>query len=338
MATSPAPVVVGFDGSEHASRALVWAATEAIRYGGRLAVVGVVDYAGIGLRGPASMAHLWRHGARDRAAALSCEGAQLARAVSPDLDVEVVARIGAPARVLVEVAGEAELLVLGTRGRSLLADAALGSVVETVTAHAHCPVVVVGRTVKGHPAPRNPVIVGVDGSEGASRAVDVAGLIARRAGAALKVLSAWTPGTAWPYEPFSAATGFQLQSWGRAAAGEAVASAVTRASSAFPDVDVHACVARGLPADVLLERAARAGLLVVGSRGRGPLTTLALGSVSHAIVRSAPCATCVVGPAVSSGSGDGTPDDRTAGDWTAADWTADPDRRDRPAHRDLQST
>ncbi|MGZ4626384.1 MAG: universal stress protein, partial [Kineosporiaceae bacterium] len=335
MATSPAPVVVGFDGSEHASQALVWAATEAIRYGGRLAVVGVVDYAGVGLRGPASMAHLWLDGARDRAAALSCEGAQLARAVSPDLHVEVVARIGAPAGVLVEVAQEAELLVLGTRGRSPLADAALGSVVETVTAHAHCPVVVVGCMVKGHPALRNPVIVGVDGSDGASRAVDVAGRIARRAGAALEVLSAWTPGTAWPYDPFSAATEFQLRPWGRTAASEAVASAVTRARSAFPDVDIHACVARGRPADVLIERGARAGLLVVGSRGRGPLTTLALGSVSHAVVRSrsATCATCVVGPAVSSGSGDGTPHDRTADDLTA-----DPDRHDRPAHRDLQPT
>ena len=183
---------------------------------------------------------------------------------------------------------------------------------ETVTAHAHCPVVVVGCMVKSHPAPRNPVIVGVDGSDGASRAVDVAGRIARRAGAALEVLSAWTPGTAWPYGPFSAATEFQHQSWGRTAASEAVASAVTRARSAFPDVDVHACVARGRAADVLIERGARAGLLVVGSRGRGPLTTLALGSVSHAAVRSAPCATCVVGPAVSSGSGDGTPHDRTA--------------------------
>lgn len=57
--------------------------------------------------------------------------------------VEVVAAEGHAAGVLVDVALDDDLLVVGSRGRSGLAELALGSTSHRVAAHAGCPVVVV---------------------------------------------------------------------------------------------------------------------------------------------------------------------------------------------------
>lgn len=53
---------------------------------------------------------------------------------------------GHPAQVLIDLAADAELLVLGSRGRGGLAGAVLGSVSLHCVGHAPCPVVVVRAT------------------------------------------------------------------------------------------------------------------------------------------------------------------------------------------------
>jgi nucleotide-binding universal stress UspA family protein len=66
-------------------------------------------------------------------------------------------------------------------------------------------------------------------------------------------------------------------------------------------------VVQGHPAQVLLEAARGARLLVVGSRGYGTLAGVLLGSVSQHCVQHAPCAVLVVPaepqPATASGTG-----------------------------------
>lgn len=61
-------------------------------------------------------------------------------------------------------------------------------------------------------------------------------------------------------------------------------------------VSVRRIDLEGYPADSLVEHSASVGadLLVVGSRGRGPLASLFLGSTSHRIVNHAPCDVLVV--------------------------------------------
>jgi nucleotide-binding universal stress UspA family protein len=64
----------------------------------------------------------------------------------------------------------------------------------------------------------------------------------------------------------------------------------------YPDVPVERLVTRDRPAHSLLEQAAHAQLVVVGSWGRGSFSGLVLGSVSHAVLHRARCPVAVVRP------------------------------------------
>ena len=63
-----------------------------------------------------------------------------------------------------------------------------------------------------------------------------------------------------------------------------------------PTLALERAVLHGRPATLIVERAAefRAELVVIGSRGRGPLTSMLLGSVSAEVVDHAPCPVLVV--------------------------------------------
>jgi nucleotide-binding universal stress UspA family protein len=135
----PAVIVVGVDGSPASRAALRWAAAQAGRTGAALQAVAVWDYQTL---------HGWGVDApTDDAAAAS--GDALARTVrtvlgtDPAIEVRETVAVGHPARVLVELARDAELLVVGSRSHGAVSDALLGSVSAYCTHHAHCPIVVV---------------------------------------------------------------------------------------------------------------------------------------------------------------------------------------------------
>jgi nucleotide-binding universal stress UspA family protein len=65
----------------------------------------------------------------------------------------------------------------------------------------------------------------------------------------------------------------------------------------YPDVAVERLVAAERPIPLLLELGERAGLLVVGARGRGGFAGMLLGSTSQALIYHAPCPVAVVRPA-----------------------------------------
>jgi nucleotide-binding universal stress UspA family protein len=287
MSARAASVVVGYDASESARRAVVWAAGDAALRNRALTVVSAVDYAGLGLRGPAAMGRLWLRDARERVALVACEGAELGRASVPGrplLEVRSIGEVGMPVRILVEESSTADLLVVGIGARSALA-VALGSVAEPVTTLAHCPVVVVRRGTTAHPGPDHPVVVGVNGS-----------LAALTSGAALRIVGAWMPSPTAGHDPYHVADDSDRELWTTAGARDAVDAAVAQAQRAHPFLDVRGTEVEGRAAAVLAARSASAGLLVVGSGGRGAVQALLLGSVSHAVARSAPCPVALVGP------------------------------------------
>ena len=70
--------------------------------------------------------------------------------------------------------------------------------------------------------------------------------------------------------------------------------ALAKACKLAPDLDVRVHLSLGHARDVLLDSLAGAHLLVVGSRGRGTLASLLLGSVSVGVSAHSPCPVVVV--------------------------------------------
>jgi len=156
-----ASIVVGVDGSDQSRAALAWAAEEAGVRDTTLTVMFV--YRPLEEGDPyLGRSHFPSHGTVEKLASESQrwleerDSAAKGRAERTLSDVvsEVVAeedrgRIrkvavsGKPARHLIEASREAEMLVVGSRGRGGFKDLKLGSVSEQCVRHARCPVVVV---------------------------------------------------------------------------------------------------------------------------------------------------------------------------------------------------
>lgn len=62
------------------------------------------------------------------------------------------------------------------------------------------------------------------------------------------------------------------------------------------EVEIHRIIKRGRAADILIEEAKGADMLVVGSRGRGGFRGLLLGSVSQRIAHHGDCPVVIVRP------------------------------------------
>ena len=138
------------------------------------------------------------------------------------------------------------------------------------------------------------IVAGVDGSPSSLSALHWAVVQAGRTGASVDAVIAW-------HYPASAAGGGYGMTAGIAgptdfqeSAEKIVADAISRIPGSAGDVRVHARVAEGNAARVLLDAADGAELLVVGSRGHGGFTEALLGSVSQHCVQHAPCPVVVI--------------------------------------------
>lgn len=140
----PRRVVVGADGSRTGARAVAHAVAEAATVGGAVTVVTAwtveVDE-GIVVTEPGARAQRVEQRLREATLAARTQ----ARAQHPDVPIEVVVRQGRAADSLLAVAGEqdADLVVVGSRGRGGFAGLLLGSVSRTVVQQAKMPVAVV---------------------------------------------------------------------------------------------------------------------------------------------------------------------------------------------------
>lgn len=134
-------IVVGVDGSPHAQGALQWAAREAKLRGAELVVVAAWEFPYYATF-PATMVVV------PSTEELVTATKEMLRHALEGVDVsglrvhEVVAE-GPPAHVLLDTAKDAELLVVGSRGRGGFAGLMLGSVSQHCAHHARCPVVIV---------------------------------------------------------------------------------------------------------------------------------------------------------------------------------------------------
>jgi nucleotide-binding universal stress UspA family protein len=135
------------------------------------------------------------------------------------------------------------------------------------------------------------IVVGIDDSAGARAALSWALDEAKRQQAAITLVHAYLVEVAWIDRSDMA----RWVTLARDAAETALAHIIADADIP-PGVKVHARVVEGNPVNVLIDDSHHADLLVVGTRGRGGLKGLLLGSVSQRCVERAHCPVVVIPP------------------------------------------
>ncbi|MEE1926968.1 universal stress protein [Streptomyces sp. TRM 70351] len=296
---SELPVIAAVDGSEHSLRGLEWALDAARLRGAELLV-----------------AHVWPwppnlHGtpepppavpSADEDPVLEDVRTWLAGRGDTPL-VRFTTLTGTPSATLPELGAQAQLLVLGSRGRGGFASLLLGSNGRAAAAHAGCPVVVVPHGERGREpgfGPAGRVVLGLEPEETVDDVVRFAFDEALRRGARLQVV------TTYPV-PFST-----LALMGAAQVdpgdpeGPQIAREVARAQrerlshstrGRSDEVDVEWVVAAGDAAGRLVDASESAGLVVVGRhRHRMRHPGMFFGSVSNAVLLHARCPIAVVPP------------------------------------------
>jgi nucleotide-binding universal stress UspA family protein len=209
------------------------------------------------------------------------EGAQIAAEAGIEVGIRVV--LGEPAERMVEAAGadNYDLVVVGHRGLGGVRGLILGSVAKRVAESAPCPVLIVRgnalKTIKR-------VLVGIDGSEQALKALVAAIELTRGFDAHLTLLYLLdtTMVAAVPGPQARREMRLNLAKAGEEALKEAAESCIQAGGKC------DSLQAEGRPANEISRRAKEGDydLVVVGRRGMGGLVRFALGSVSDVVLRS----------------------------------------------------
>lgn len=209
-----------------------------------------------------------------------------ARNAYPDLMVETAVVRAHPAEVLAEAAADADQVVIGARGQGAPALVKmLGGTSDHIVSYAQGSVAVVPDQAEERPGA--PVVLAVDDSEQGQLAIGRAFQAASLRGVPLIALRAWDKG---PYGSSIAAG----QGDGNQLAIAEAERMIADKRAEFADVEVTVQAAQGRPEAALIEASKTAGLIVMGSKGRGGFTGLRLGSTTRHVLREALCPVVVV--------------------------------------------
>ncbi|HYQ63986.1 universal stress protein [Actinophytocola sp.] len=285
-------VVVGVDGSASALHAVRWAAREAERRGAPLRLVNVCHLMPVRHPRQISPPADYQTAVMEQGRHWLAEASAAAQRAVPGLAVVTDLRSGIAADVLVAESRTAQLMVLGSRGLGGFTSLLVGSVAVALSAHGQCPVVVMhAATQDGVPPEDDPVVVGVDGSELSDAALTFAFEAAAARGVPLVAVHTWldvNAAGAWAVLP-----GTIDWTWLQQEEEKLLDERLVAWRDKFPGVEVRPLVVRDRPDRALLEHAAGAQLIVVGTRGRGTLTGMGLGSVSQTLLHHAECPVAV---------------------------------------------
>jgi len=186
----------------------------------------------------------------------------------------------------------ADLLVVGSSHRGAMGRVIPGSVTEQALHGAPCAVAVAPTDLRRSDDWRlRRVGVAFDGHPESHRALEAAAMVARESSATLEVI-----GVVKPYSEISG-------DWGGIYAAERKDEAVAQRAAERIDEAIAALeeapaitrtVAEGRASEELLLATARLDLLVLGSRGYGPIRRLMLGTVAGRVMQTAACPVLVV--------------------------------------------
>jgi nucleotide-binding universal stress UspA family protein len=267
-------LLLATDGSEFSEGALRLALAMAPKCGARLTVVNVV------LSQPAldSAAPRLSELADDKARAI-VEDAQK-RAAASGVGMETVIQHGQePARAIVEEAEamDADLIIMGRRGRRGLARMMVGDATARVCGQARCAVLVVPRNAAMW---NRRVLIATDGTATSDNAAKAAGTVAAICQLPITIMSA-------------------VQGVHDAVHRKEAGAALERAKAQYTDMGLEAeavLVEARRPEEAILEtaRAQGADVIVLGTHARTGLQKVLLGSVSERVIGAATAPVLVV--------------------------------------------
>lgn len=271
-------VVAGVDGSEQALRAVRAATRDAARRGCGLKLVHAFVWPELKVPTGRPGGVPSGAGLRPEAERYLDDAAKVAAHADPRIPITTEILIGAPAKVMLSQAHEAEVIVLGNRGLGGFTGLLVGSTAVQVASHSPVPVLV----IRGEQRDSGPVVLGVDGSPESETAVAAGFAEADRRGAELLAVHTWT--SPLVYDPG------EVEGVERRVLSEALSGYQGK----HPDVPVTEQVPQGRPAPALIELSRAAQVVVAGTRGRGGFKGLVLGSVSQQLLHHAECPVMIV--------------------------------------------
>jgi nucleotide-binding universal stress UspA family protein len=271
-------ITVGVDGSATGREALRFALWEAALRGARVRVVHAWTIPALTMTGVGMVPTYVEVEDELAANAATSIREELERVGKSAEGVEIEQRVvkDDAGGALVGLSADADLLVVGSRGRGAVASAMLGSVSQACLHHASCPVAVVH---VAHYSEHSRLVVGVDGSQGSAAALEWAFAEARLRGVAVHALCAYQ-------EPWGLSGGVVRSPEAvqelRQALRQNAAQVVESVERAAPeDVAITGETVAAPAGHALVAAASDADMLVLGTRGRGGFASLTLGSVSR---------------------------------------------------------
>ncbi len=278
--------IVGVDGSPNSLRALEWAAQLATKTGATVTALHAWEFpfaaiwpAPVGIAVPSAEAIA---GASEKALTTSISDIR----VKYPVVIEEAVYEGMPATVLLQATEQqnADLLVVGTRGRNSMSQVLFGSISRRVVTHATCPVVVLTSEAPLDRSDR--VVVGFDGSPCSTSALRWA-------------LDLDTPDLdvvyAWHIPAGFAMDGTVMPPMDLEDSAERHLATLLRAACTSAELRrIRSHVLAGDPRSVLTHSEFDPGLIVIGARGHGGFTGAIIGSVTTHVALHSPVAVAVI--------------------------------------------
>lgn len=291
-------ILLAIDSSSASQNVIAEAATRPWPSGTRFCVLHIVDVLGLG-RSLAMIDEEKRYGQTLVAAAAE----KLVRA-GHETSTDIL--VGFPRKAVVQYAKEwgADFVMVGSHGQGALSRFLLGSVAQAVLRTAPCSVEVVRPRMNESSSRRGmKILLGTDGSDGASVAAKSVANRPWPAGSQVKVISAvqlLVPGNEMMMSSSSPIypTSLLEEVWDevRSSAHEAVAEARKTLEAAGMKIVPGETTPEGDPRVVLLAQAKEwdADLIVLGSYGRRGMDRILMGSVSESVALHAHCSVEVI--------------------------------------------
>jgi len=196
-------------------------------------------------------------------------------------------------------ATHADMLVLGTHGRSGFQRLFLGSVAEKVIRLVKCPTLIVppraADLTPDAPVQFNRILCPVDFSDSSLGALEYAITLSEEADGQLTLLHVLEMPPALAQEPFFLDT--ELARARDAAADEArrkLNGLIPEEARAYCTVETTVVAGRAYREILCQAAERRAGLIVMGVHGRGTLDLLLFGSTTHHVIRASTCPVLIV--------------------------------------------